>query len=148
MLTLEDSVNINASPEDIFNWFDNIVKNYKSWHKDHTAAEWGRGESFQEGSILYIEEKIGGKLEKLTFEVTKYVPNRLIEYKLLSSESVICSGGSFKVKPYSTGSCFTATLSFRFGYLLSKLMPAKLDAIKTHMKEEGENLKKILEKKR
>ncbi len=148
MVTLEDSVNINATPEDIFKWFDNIVKNYKSWHRDHKTAELGIGDSFQEGSILYVEECLGGKLEKLTCEVTKYVPNRLIEYKILSSESVVCSGGSFKVKPYSTGSSFTATLSFRFGYILSKLMPAKLDAIKTHMKEEGENLKKILEKKR
>ncbi len=77
--------------------------------------------------------------------VTKYLPNKLIEYGVLFPESIVCSGGAFRVKSCGKGSIFTATLSFRFGYLLSKLMLSRVDGIRRHMKEEGENLKRILE---
>ena len=147
MLTLEDSIKIKRKPEVIFKWLSHFVENYKKWHTDHVMAKWIKGDNFKEGSVLYAEEYLGGKLEKLRFKSTKYVPNELIEYKVLFPESLICYRGSFKVKPYNQGSVFTAALSFRFGYILSKLFPHKLKAIKKHMREEGENLKKLLEKK-
>lgn len=147
MITLEDSIKIKRPPEDIFDWFARFVENYRSWHPDHVMAKWIKGSAFREGSILYAEEYLGGKLEKLSFKITKYIPNELIEYKVLFPQSIICSGASFRVKSYEMGSIFTATLSFRFGYILSKLMPSRLNTLKNHMKEEGENLKKIVENK-
>ena len=37
-------------------------------------------------------------------------------------------------------------LSFRFAKLFSKLAKNRVEAIKKHIKEEGENLKRLLEK--
>jgi len=42
---------------------------------------------------------------------------------------------------------FTATLSFRFGWFFSRFAKSRIKAIEMHMKEEGENLKKLLEKR-
>lgn len=149
MITLKDSIVIKRPPEAIFEWFDHFMENYKKWHpKDHVSAKWIKGKNFEEGSVLYVEEYLGEKLEKLKFKGTKKIKNKLIEYKLLFPHSLICSGGSFVVKPHKTGSVFTATLSFPFGSILSKLMPARVKALKKHMKEEGENLKKLLEQRR
>lgn len=62
-------------------------------------------------------------------------------------ESIICSGGSFSIKPSNGGSVFTATLSFRFGGLVSMHAKKRAAAIRLHMKEEGKNLKALLEGK-
>ncbi len=146
MRTLEDPIKINRPPEAIFEWFAHFTENYRSWHKDHVTARWIKEKNFEKGAVLYAEEYLGGKLEKLSFEITLCVRNELIEYKVLFPESIICSGGSFSIKPSNGGSVFKAELSFRFGGLLSKVARKKVEAIKLHMKEEGENLKVLLEK--
>lgn len=145
MILLKDSVKINRPPEVVFEWFNHFVENYNSWHQDHVLAKWVKGKNFEKGSILYAEEYLCGKLEKISFKTTDYIQNELIEYKPLFPESIICSGGSFITKPYDGKSIFTATLSFRFGWLFSKIAKSRLEAINTHMKEEGINLKRILE---
>ncbi|SET08941.1 Polyketide cyclase / dehydrase and lipid transport [Methanococcoides vulcani] len=146
MLTLKDSITINRPPEVIFGWFSHFTENYTSWHQDHVVAKLIRGGNFEKGSILYAEEYLDGKVEKLSFEITKFTKGELIEYKLLFPHSIICPRGSFSIKPLNgEGSVFTATLSFRFGWLFSKIAKKRVDAIRTHMREEGENLKDLLE---
>ena len=39
---------------------------------------------------------------------------------------------------------FTATLSLRFGWLISIFFKGMVEVVKKHMKEEGENLKRLL----
>ena len=146
MATLKDSVVINRPREVVFEWFAHFAEKYRAWHKDHVLAKWVKGKNFEKGSVLYAEEYLGGKLEKLSFEITNCVRNELIEYKMLFPESIIFSGGSFSIKPSNGGSVFTATLSFRFGGLLSKVAGKRVEDIRVHMREEGENLKVLLEK--
>jgi hypothetical protein len=70
----------------------------------------------------------------------------LIEYKLVFPHSLISTGGSFSVEQLGYNRClFTATLSFRFGWLLSKIAKEMVVSLRTHMREEGENLKILLE---
>ena len=145
MATLKHSIKIKNSPKAIFDFFRDIARNYKKWHPDHINAKWLKGRNFEKGSVLYAEERLGGKIEKLRFKTTKCEKNKILEYKLLFPESIICSGGSFTIRPANGGSIFTATLSFRLGSILAKLFPSKQKALKKHMKEESENLKKLLE---
>ena len=109
-------------------------------------AAWLEGNDFEKGSVLYAEEYTGDKLEKLSFKVPDRIQNELMAYTVLFPESIICLGGTFSIRPSNSGSIFTATLFFRFGWLLSKIAKNKIQAIEIHMKEEGENLKKMLEK--
>lgn len=142
---LKDSIIIDRTANEVFDWLMNFVENYQSWHPDHIFAKWLKGKDFEIGSILYTEERIGNTLEKLKFKTTKLIPNRLIEYKLMFPESMICSGGSFQIEPKNGSVVFTATLSFRFEFILKRLFILKVQDIMIHMKEEGENLKNILE---
>ncbi|MFX1284802.1 MAG: SRPBCC family protein [Promethearchaeota archaeon] len=148
MITLIDSIDVKTTPGKLF---DGLIKvfsskeNYIQWHKDHVKCSWIKGQPFELGSILYCEEYLHGELHKMKFLTTKKEPNRIIEYKLLFPMSIICPKGSFIIEPKDGSSIFTATLSFRFGWFFQKFAKRRVEAITMHMKEEGENLRKILE---
>ena len=148
MVTLTDSIEMEVPPEKVFNWLTNIrdKETYQAWHHDHVEFIWIKGEPFQEGSIVYFEEYIHGKIHKLKFLCTKSVPNRLIEYRPLFPWSFFMPKNSFAMEPSGKNGCtFTATVNLRAGPLFKKLGRKRLDTIRQHMKEEGENLKRILE---
>ncbi|MFW9992934.1 MAG: SRPBCC family protein [Candidatus Odinarchaeota archaeon] len=148
MITLRDSIAIRTTPEKVFDGLIRVFSSqelYRKWHVDHVICSWIKGEPFEVGSILYVEEYLHGELHKMKFLGTKNELNRKIGYKLLFPASIVCPKGSFIVEPGEESSIFTATLSFRFGWFFHKFAKSRVAAITKHMKEEGENLKKILE---
>ena len=148
MITLTDSIEINAKPKEVYEGLVQVFSSqeyFKKWHKDHLKCSWTMGEPFEVGSLLYVEEYMHNSLHKMKFLGTKNELNRNIEYKLLFPISIICPRGSFTIDPQNGSSIFTATLSFRFGKLFQKFAKSRVEAIIQHMKDEGENLKKIIE---
>lgn len=146
MKVLQDSIEIRAMPEKIFDWLLHLEEHYREWHPDHITCSWVKGGPGKEGSVLYIEEYVHKDLHKMEFRITKIEPARKIEYSILFPTSILCPNGSFIIELKNRSCIFTATLSFRFGGLLSHLFKKRVEALRTHMKEEGENLKKLLEK--
>jgi len=150
MVALMDSIKIKENPEKIFNALIKIFsteKYYKMWHKGHTICKWLKGKQFEKGSILYAEEYLHGKLHKMKFIGTNLVRNKKVEFKLLFPTSLFCPKGSFIIEQGKEHSIFTANLYFRFSRFFNKYAKDRVDAVKRHMKEEGENLKKIVENK-
>ena len=148
LTTIEDSIEIKTTPEHVFNWFTNLRtgEDYRAWHPNHVDWYWIKGEPFQEGSIVYCEEYIHGKKHRIKFICTKVEPNRLIEYKPSFPMLLLMSKSQFIIEPKSGKNCvFTAAISFREGPFFKKLFAKQMKDLKQHMKEEGENLKKILE---
>jgi hypothetical protein len=150
MITLRDEIDINATPEQIFEWFSQFDTNYLEWHPDHVACEYLEGTFCQDGSIVYTEEYLHGELHKLKMRTTRFQPNSLIEYKVLGMPC----WGSFFVEPRGMKSNFIAELHFGIGVplfdkiidpILERLLSVQLNAFQIHMKEEGQNLKAILE---
>jgi len=82
-------------------------------------------------------------LHKIRFKITKVEENERIEFINLFPVSIISPKGSFIVELKGESCIFTTTLSFRFGWLLSKFAKNEVEDIKIHMKEEGENLKRL-----
>jgi len=149
MATLRDSIEIEAASEKTFNGLIKVFsseQHFRRWHKDHVTCRWCRGKPFGIGSVLYVEEYLHGQLHRMRFLGTGLEPNRKIEYKLLFPTSIVCPDGSFVMEPKGGSCIFTATLSFRLGWLFSTFARRRVEAIKKHMKEEGENLKELLEK--
>ncbi|MBN2097996.1 MAG: SRPBCC family protein [Dehalococcoidia bacterium] len=148
MTTLTDSIEIKTAPERVFNGLFRVFsseEDFKRWHKDHVKCQWLRGKPFEAGSILYVEEYLHGGLHKMKFLGTRLEPNRRVEYRLLFPGSIVCPRGSFIMEPKGESCIFTATLSFRMGWIFSAFAKNRVDAVRRHMKEEGENLKKISE---
>lgn len=148
MTTLTDSIEIKIRPEELFEGLIRVFSSeeyYRRWHRDHVRCLWVKGRPFEEGSILYVEEYLHGRLHKMKFLDIKVEPNRKVEYRLSFPTSVVCPKGSFTIEPKGESCTFTATLFFRFGRAFAKLARSRVEAMERHMKEEGENLKNLLE---
>jgi hypothetical protein len=154
MIILRDSIEIKATPEKVFEWLIQRFKDkesYRAWHPDHVDIRWIKGEPLQEGSIVYAEEYLHGDLHRLRFRVTKIVPNRVIEYRALFPLSILAPVNKFLIAPKGENRCaFTAMGSLRLPRRLFRRLHRKhehkIEATEQHMKEEGENLKRALEK--
>jgi uncharacterized protein YndB with AHSA1/START domain len=145
MIALTDSIEIRVKPQVIFEWLENLEKHYKEWHPDHVRWTNETGQ-FKEGSRCYVEEYVHGRFHRIRARYTRIERNRRIEYRMLYPTSVICSKGSFLLQSNRGNTIFTATLAFRGGRILSRLFHSRMEGIKKHMREEGENLKTILER--
>ncbi len=150
---LEHSIEIRTTPEKIFEFFSCLVdnKSYRAWHPDdHVALRWLKGSPWQEGSVIYAEENIDGELHKLTFIVTRVVPNREIEYVPVSRfRRRYVPKCTFSVESKEANCIFTAAVQARIPLLLRLLFKKKVErgisSVQKHMREEGDNLKMILE---
>jgi len=148
-MIVTDSIKIKAPPEKVFNFLRGLKddESYKAWHPDHVVLRWIKGRPFQEGSVLYFEEYLHGKLHKAKFICTKVLPNRLIEYRPPFPLSIFFPQNQFTIEPTTDGGCiFTATIKIRMDPLSKKLSRKQIEGVERHMKEEGENLKTSLEK--
>ena len=152
-LTVADSVEIKTTPENIFSILTSIVDDvsYRAWHKkDHVSFRWLEGRPWAEGSVMYAEEYIHGKLHKLQFRITKIVPNKKIEYTPVSRFiRKLFPKNEFIIEQKGDSSLFTASGTYRVGWIgktfFKKAIDKSISSVKAHMKKEGENLKKILE---
>ena len=151
--TLTDTIEIRTTCEKVFDFLVHLVddESYRAWHpEDHVALRWLKGKPWEEGSLVYAEEFIHGKLHKLKFIVTKVVQNREIEYVPASwLLRRYFPKNTFSIEPKGDTCVFTATGQMKVGWLVKTLARKQLEsgiasAVK-HMKEEGENLKEILE---
>jgi uncharacterized protein YndB with AHSA1/START domain len=147
---LKDSIEIRSTPENIWEFFANLETNYKAWHpEDHILFQWTKGRPMESGSRWYAEEIVHGKVFKLRGVVGEVVPNRRIVFKYSFPISLVASGFEWLVESKESNSVFTAISYLRAGDIFLKLskkeMETKLEMHKKHVKEEGENLKKVLE---
>ena len=136
-----------------FDYLTRIVdsESYQAWHKeDHVTFRFIKGKSWSVGSVIYAEEYIHGKLHKLKFVVTRIVPNKKIEYTPTSwLLRKYFPKNEFIIEAKEETCLFTASGTYRIGWVgktfFKKKLAEGLASIKKHMKEEGENLKHILE---
>ncbi len=81
---LKHSIEIEAPPEKVWDFFYNIEKNYKIWHpRDHILFEWTKGNPLEVGSTIYSAQKMGDELAKLKGTCTEIIPKNLIFLHLL-----------------------------------------------------------------
>ncbi len=130
----------------------NFKENYLAWHPDHIACRYLTDGPLGVGSVIYFEENLHGKLHKLKVKITKIERYSRIEYKFFMGLK-----GMFAVQPKNDrSSIFTAELHFGTAIpvasilvdlFLKTFLSRQLKAIEQHMREEGENLKRILERR-
>lgn len=150
--TLEDSIEIQALPEEIWRFFYNLEENYSAWHpREHVKFKWIKGNPMEMGSSFYAEEFALGDVKKYNGKVLEAAPNRKIVFALSLPISIMTPKFEWRIEPKGQTSIFTAITYVRAGYLLRKVLPQTMDTIieagKKHMSEEGVNLKQFLEKK-
>ena len=154
-VVIQDSIVIKTSPENIFEFLTSIVDDdsYRTWHnEDHVSFQWLKGRPWEKDSILYAKEYIHGKLHKLKFKITEIVTNQRIEYTPTSCfVRKFFPKNEFIIEPKGDSCRFIAKGTYRIGKIgkifFKGSIEKALSSVKKHMREEGENLKNILETK-
>jgi hypothetical protein len=143
---LSQTTKIDAPAERVFSFFDHMEKNYLRWHPDHLSFRWLQNGRLAVGNRFYFEERINGKLMKRTMRYTKIEPGRLIEFvpdNLLIR--LFLKRVSFIIEPMGGQCSFTQEVRLLIGPIGKRLNQAGFAAVDKHMREEGENLKAIME---
>lgn len=148
---LTDTVEIESSPEMIWQFFTRLEENYVDWHPtDHIKFRW-YGDPMKTGTKWYAEEMVHGHLFKLKGTIGEVVPLRKVVFKYSFPISFVSPKFEWLIDSKKTYSIFNAKSYLNAGDLFRKLsrkeMDWKLEATIKHTKEEGENLKRILEGK-
>ncbi|MFB0515090.1 MAG: SRPBCC family protein [Candidatus Neomarinimicrobiota bacterium] len=150
MIVLRDTVEIKASPEQVFDWLVHLDEHYLAWHPDHVRCRCIKGRMQEAGSVVHVEEYLHGRLHQMKLRTTAIEPNQHIDYRVAPGLR-----GSFDIEPEENHILFTAELGFgtRFpilspllDWMLFRLLPRQIAALREHMAEEGANLKHLLEK--
>jgi hypothetical protein len=141
-------VYIEASPERIWAWLDGLPGHYRDWHPSHLDCRYVRGSHLTAGAVLHVLERLHGRTHSLTLRADVIVPDRLLRYSGRGFR------GAFILEPAGNGTRFTAQLEVGaplplIGRLvdpvLRRLIATRLSAVQGHMREEGQNLKHLLE---
>ena len=150
-LLLKDSIEINTTPEKIWEFFVNLDKNYTIWHpQDYILFEWVEGNPLEKGSKFYAEQLVMGKPKQYNGTIIEIIPYRKIVIKFAFPISLVSPKIEWLLEPRNSTTVFSAITHMRFGKLFSKLFKKHMEAmIEIHNKHtwaEAENLKKIMEK--
>jgi hypothetical protein len=144
---LKDSIKIRARPETIFRFFEEMENNYLHWHPDHVLYRWKSGRGVKEGNVFYFEEYITGKLLKKRVVFTRVIPGQHIEFApTFWLMRLFLPRMLFRIVQETDGCRFVAEVHLRMGPLAQRAHKKELEAVRQHMKVEGENIKCIVER--
>ena len=148
-MVLRDALEVHASAADIFAFFDGMDNaRYLGWHPDHKAFRWTRGEGLKVGNEFLFEEVIAGRLLKKNVAFTR-IDEAHIEFaptwwllRLFLPRLV------FRLEKIAEHHYrFIAEIVLRAGPLARRLNKRELDAVREHMRVEGLNLKRFVERR-
>jgi hypothetical protein len=151
VIELRDTVVIDAPPEAVWEWLQDLPDHYTEWHPDHVSARWVRGQGFAPGVELAVREVLHGRPHHFRMRLTQLGPGRRIRYRVFPG-----LGGELAVEPMDGGSAFTAVIAMGVrapvigplvDRLLRRLLGDRLAAIERHQAEEGANLRALLERR-
>ena len=149
MISLRDSIEIQTTPQELFAWLGRMPQEYKSWHPDHVACRVIHGSMLEVGSEIECQEYLHGKLHSMRFRMTKVVPNKRVEFEVEGM-----GRGTFEAQVTGDTVRFVAGLDIGtdapvigrlFDFVFSWFYEQRIESMRQHMIEEGENLKRLLE---
>ena len=151
-VVVAESIPIKTTPEDLFTYLTAIVddESFKMLNAKNVSFRWLKGEPWTVGSVAYAEKYLHGKLHKFEFVITKIVPNRHIEYMPTSRLTRrLFPKKEFIIEKEGNGCLFISSATFRVGWIgkvfFKNAIEKGLSDFRSYLREEGENLKKILE---
>lgn len=149
MISFRDSVEIRTTPEQLFAWLERMPQEYTSWHPDHVSCRVLQGSMLAVGSEIECQEILHGKSHTLRFRMTKVIPGRRAEFEIAGM-----GRGAFEAQSIDGAATFKAQLDIGvdmpvigwfFDFVFSRLFGQRIESMRQHMAEEGQNLKAILE---
>jgi uncharacterized protein YndB with AHSA1/START domain len=150
-MTLVHEVAINTSPEKIWEFLINIETNYKAWHPDdHILFQWTKGTPFEKGSTFYAEQMMMGEKVKYKGKISECIAGEKITMKFSFPLSLITEKIEMIIEKHGSGSTFKHLTYMKFKLLSRTLFKKRnikmLNEMDAHVRTEGGNMKRILER--
>jgi hypothetical protein len=157
MVTLKDTIEINTTIDELYDWFMNIDVNFTKWHHNHKKFEKITGGS-EVGDIIYFEQLVNGVWYKVKAKIILKEKNK-DNFKIIIKSTTGLGTISFLGKTTENSCVFTHIESFglstpvignAINFLLFRVFfrkHANWKFILQDMKDDDANLKKILESK-
>ena len=145
-MILADSVRIHTTPDRVFAFFEGMADDYLRWHPDHLSFRWVAGRGIAEGVTFHFEERIAGKLLRKTVRLTRVLPGRLIEFAPTNRLfRLILPSIAFAIEIDGAEVIVRQAIRLRIGPLGAWLNRREFAAVARHMREEGLNMRRLLE---
>ncbi len=150
-MTLVHEVDVKTSPDKIWDFLLHIDKNYKAWHpSDHILFKWTKGEALQTGSTFYAEQYMLGEKIKYKGKIAESIPGKKITMKFAFPLSLITDKIEMIIEGDGSHARFRHITYLRFKLLSRTIFKNRnikmIYDMDTHVKTEGENMKRLLEK--
>ena len=145
-MLIEERTAIEAPPAAVFAFFERIEDHYLDWHPDHITFRWTTDEGFAVGAEAYFEEEIGGNVKRQTIRYHAVDPPERVAFHPTSRLiRILLPSISFTIEPTDDGSLVTQRIRIRTGPIGRRLNRTEFHALREHVREEGEHLKRIVE---
>jgi hypothetical protein len=151
-IIITETIEIKTIPEKIFNYLTSIVddESFRTLNANNISFRWLKGKPWVVGSIAYAEKYLHGKPHKFKFIISNVVPNKHIEYmptsKLIRK---FFPKKEFIIENKGDVCLFISSATFRVGWIgrtfFKKATDDGLSDFRMYLKEEGRNLKSIVE---
>lgn len=153
MFVLEDAIAIHVPPAKLFTFFDGMdAERYRLWHPEHEDFAWVGEKGARVGNAFTFKETIGGKTMAKSVVFTKIEQDTHIEFAPTNTFlRLILRRLSFSFDPieanegHDSGTVFRARIAILTGPIGARFNKKEFDAVRLHMKEEGQNLKRLAE---
>ena len=151
-IVITESIEIKTTPEKVFNYLTSIVNDegFKKLNSNNVSFRWTKGQPWKLGSVAHAEKYLHGKLHKFEFIITQITPNKHIEYMPTSKLMRMIFPKKEFVLENKNGHCFfNSSATVRIGWIgktfFKKAIDEGLSNFRMYLKEEAENLKRLLE---
>jgi uncharacterized protein YndB with AHSA1/START domain len=149
MAVLSDEVIVDAPPDAVYEFFRTMdEERYLAWHREHLAFRFVAGDRIAEGARAYFEEEIGDEHFESTVRYTEVRAPEYIEFRDEDRLTRLFNPkNTFAFESVDGGTRVVAEVHLRIGPLerLSSHVHHELEELRRHMREEGENLKRLVE---
>jgi hypothetical protein len=146
MMILEVRTNINAPASKIFSFFNEMQENYVRWHPDHVLFNWRRGCGVAPGNVFYFEEVVADEHEKKEVVFTEVAKDRYLAFAPTDDVfRLLLPRISFEMNEGTQSTELIAQVVARMGPIAVWVYRRKIRRIIQHMREEGANLKQLVE---
>ncbi|MFO7783730.1 MAG: hypothetical protein R6V25_03795 [Desulfatiglandales bacterium] len=151
-VVVAESLPIKTTPEKLFTYLTGIAddESFKTLNAKNVSFRWLKGRPWTVGSVAYAEKYLHGKLHKFEFIVTDIIANQHIEYMPTSRlMRRFFPKKEFIIETEGDRCRFISSATFRLGWVgkafFKKSIEKGLSVFRMYLREEGENLKRILE---
>lgn len=149
MRVLRHSVVVDAPPAECFEFFRSMdEERYLAWHREHLAFHYVEGDRIEEGARAFFDEEVGDERIASTVRYTRVRPPEYIEFRDENRLTRLFNPkNTFAFEPVDGGTHVVAEIHLRIGPLerLSSQVHHELEELRRHVREEGENLKRLVE---